>query len=323
MTGSTELLKNQTGLTRKPATIHELLEAMKPQIALAMPKHLTPERMVRLAFTALKTTPALLKCDPQSIMASVMLASQLGLEPGVLGQCYLIPYGTTCTFIPGWKGLLDLVNRAGKATCWTGAVYKGDDFEYQLGTDPFVRHTPRGEDDENLTYVYAIGKIKGGEIPIIEVWPVAKVMKHLKRYNKVGARHYALQGNLEMYARKIALLQVLKYVPQSVELQTAYKADIAAEEGRQRLTVADVKDAIEGTIEFSAPEIAGKLQQENLDAEPPAENQEIDPRIPAAWKALGWTEEQGSKHWNESIFNEEDYLQALDAQVAVNQKRKN
>ena len=316
MAGSTEQLKQQTGLVKKPATILELMEAMKPQIALAMPKHLTPERMVRLALTALRTTPALMKCDPQTILASVMLASQLGLEPGVLGQCYLIPYGNTCTFIPGWKGLLDLVNRAGKATCWTGAVYKGDDFEYELGTDPFVRHTPRG-DDEELTHVYAIGKIKGGEVPIIEVWPIAKVEKHLKRYNKVGARHYALQGNMEMYARKIALLQVLKYVPQSVELQTAYKADIAAEEGRQRLSMADVKDAIEGTIEFSPAEIAGSLQGENPDARTTA-----DPRITSAWKSLGWNEEQGAKHREESILNDEDYLAALDAQAASQKKIK-
>jgi hypothetical protein len=51
-----------------------------------------------------------------------MTAAQLGLEPGINGQGYLIPYKGTCTFVPGWKGLVDLVARSGRATVWTGVV---------------------------------------------------------------------------------------------------------------------------------------------------------------------------------------------------------
>ena len=61
-----------------------------------------------------------------------------------------------------------------------------------------------------------------------------KVQKHLKQYNKVGGRHYALanENNLEMYARKVALLQVLKYMPASIELANAIEVSHASEEGR-------------------------------------------------------------------------------------------
>ena len=47
-----------------------------------------------------------------------------------------------------------------------------------------------------------------------------------------------------MYARKVVLLQILKYLPSSIELAAAVALNDAAETGGQGLTV---KDAIEGT----------------------------------------------------------------------------
>lgn len=217
------------------AKFSSFLDKLKPQMALALPKHMNADRMARLALTAFSTTPALQKCTPQSIAGCIMTAAQLGLEPGIGGQGYLIPYGTTCTFVPGWKGLVDLVSRSGRATVWTGVVFQGDDFEYQLGDAPFCRHRPGdGDGSAEFTHVYAIGRVKDAQMPVIEVWSRRKVEKHLTQYNKVGGRHYAKasENNFEMYARKVALLQVLKYMPSSIELSNAVTASNAAEEGK-------------------------------------------------------------------------------------------
>ncbi len=210
------------------------MEKLKPQLARALPSHMNADRMTRLALTQFSTTPSLQKCNPNSIAGAIMTAAQLGLEPGINGQGYLIPYKDTCTFVPGWKGLVDLVARSGRATVWTGAVRTGDEFEYQLGDTPFCKHKPGDEDDDALfTHVYAIGRVRDAEMPVIEVWSRIKVQKHLNKYNKVGERHYAMsdENNLEMYARKCALLQVLKYMPSSIELANAITASNAAEEG--------------------------------------------------------------------------------------------
>ena len=208
------------------------MDRMKPQMALALPKHLTADRMARLALTAFSTTPKLQECNPNSIAASIMTASTLGLEPGVNGQGFLIPYGTTCTFVPGWKGLVDIVNRSGRSTVWTGAVFDGDDFDYALGDSPFVRHRPGDEHDpQKLTHVYAIGRVNGSNWPVIEVWTMNKVWKHRDEYNKVGRKHYSFRDP-EMYARKVPLLQVLKYMPSSIELSNALAASHAAESGK-------------------------------------------------------------------------------------------
>ena len=211
------------------------LDRLKPQMAVALPKHMNADRMARLALTAFSSNEELQKCSAGSIAASIMTAAQLGLEPGINGQGYLIPYKGTCTFVPGWKGLVDLVARAGRATVWTGVVHEGDSFEYQLGDAPFCRHIPGdGEEGDTFTHVYAIGRVRDAQMPVIEVWTRAKVKKHLNQYNKVGGRHYAMQNenNLQMYARKVALLQVLKYMPSSIELANAIEVSHAGEAGQ-------------------------------------------------------------------------------------------
>lgn len=232
MSTSTTPTKQQSQV----AQFSSFMDKLKPQLARALPAHMNADRMARLALTAFSTTPALQQCDPKSIAGAIMTAAQLGLEPGINGQGYLIPYKDTCTFVPGWKGLVDLVARSGRATVWTGVVRAGDEFEYQLGDSPICKHKPGDEDEESpFTHVYAIGRVRDSVMPVIEVWSRAKVQKHLKKYNKVGGRHYAVgdEHNLEMYARKIALLQVLKYMPSSIELANAITASHAAEEGRE------------------------------------------------------------------------------------------
>ena len=254
-----------TGQVQKSpvAKFSEFMDKLKPQMALALPKHMNADRMTRLALTAFSTTPALQKCSPQSIAASIMTAAQLGLEPGISGQGYLIPYKETCTFVPGWKGLVDLVARSGRATVWTGAVRDGDEFEYQLGDAPFCRHRPGdGDDGQPFTHVYAIGRVRDASMAVIEVWSRAKVEKHLKRHNKVGGRHYAHadENNFEMYARKVALLQVLKYMPASIELANAITVSNAIEENKGVVIEGDFVhvSADKESIDSDTGEIVGK-----------------------------------------------------------------
>jgi recombination protein RecT len=269
---TTEEPMSATVPTKQEDKFPVMLQAYKAEIARALPKHLNPDRLCRIALTAFRRNPALGKCDPRSVFAAVIQASQLGLEPDTLGQAYLIPYGQECTFTPGWRGLVDLVNRAGRASVWSGAVFEGDEFDYALGDRPFLTHRPGDEDDESkLTHVYAIGRVKGSDQAIIEVWSKAKCLKHRDRYNKVGKRHYSF-AHFEMYARKLVVLQVLKYLPSSAELAIATELSHAAETGSQGLTV---KDAIDGTW---AP--VGDIAVPEANAEPEAIIASLTPADP-------------------------------------------
>lgn len=231
---STELAKfDPARPLGSPKELMGYLQKSRSAIELALPKHLNPDRMLRIALTCFSTNPDIRKCSAQSILASIVVASQIGLEPGINGQGYLIPYKGTCTFVPGWQGLVGLLNNSGRATAWTGAVFEGDEWDFQLGSNPRCIHIP-GEnygDESKMKWVYACGKVNGSEMPVIEAWPIARVWKRRDQFNKVGQSHYSFR-HPEMYARKAVLLQVLKYMPRSVELQNAMVAAHAAEDGK-------------------------------------------------------------------------------------------
>lgn len=270
------------------AAFSTFMDKFKGQIALALPAHMNANRMTRLALTAFSTNPDLQLCTPRSIAASIMTAATLGLEPGVNGQGYLVPYKGQCTFIPGWKGLVDIANRSGRSTVWTGAVFDGDKFDYALGDTPFIRHQPGDEDHPDaLTHVYSVGRSTGGQWPVIEVWTVGKVMRHRTQYNKVGGKHYSFK-NWEMYARKVPLLQVLKYMPSSIELSNAIAASNAAEMGRPVVIDGDF-------VTFNDAEDDDK--PEVKDDEPAMSDADFESELPG-WKKIL---EAGKKKVNELI----------------------
>lgn len=230
---------------RKPENFPAMLQAYSGEIARALPKHLSGDRMLRVALTAFRQNPALGQCDPTSVFAAVICAAQMGLEPGIMGQGYLIPYGKTCQFVPGWQGLVDIAQRSGRCSIRTGAVFEGDTFDYKLGLRQDLNHIPVGEDDPaKLTHVYAIGEVNGSTVPNLEVWTIDKVWRHRDRYNKVGQRHYSFK-HPEMYARKVVLLQVLKYMPKSIELANAVRLEEMAQTTGQSMSV---KEAIDGAF---------------------------------------------------------------------------
>lgn len=223
-----------TGVKKNPvAEFGNFMDRFKPQLALALPKHLTADRMARLALTAFSTSEKLQNCDPKTIAASIMTAGQLGLEVGVNGAGFLVPYGKTCTFVPGWKGLVDLVARSGRGTVFTGVIFKDQEYTFLDGArrDLIIHNETDLDDPEDITHAYAVGWVKDAAFPVIEVWRVSKITKHRDKYNKVGKSHYSYR-DWEMYCRKVPLLQVLKYMPCSVEVSNAIAVSNAAESGR-------------------------------------------------------------------------------------------
>lgn len=236
-----------------PKELAEYLFRSKDEIAAVLPTHISPERMISLAVTCFSNNSMLQRCSPASILSSLILASQLGLEPGVGGQGYLIPDNGRCTFVPGWQGIVGLLNNTGRATAWTGCAYEGDQFQFELGMYPVLRHVPGENYGETgkMTWAYACGKVNGIGTPVIEAWPVQRVMRYRNEHNEIGEKHYSYKYP-EMYARKVVLLQVLKYMPRSVEVNNAIEISHAVEMGRN----VQIQDGVvidENTIPQDAP----------------------------------------------------------------------
>ena len=93
MSATNSLRAVATGEQKNPvASFRDFLEKQKTQLAAALPRHINSDRMIRLACTEFSKNPLLQKCTPASVFGAIIQASQLGLEIGVLGQAYLVPY---------------------------------------------------------------------------------------------------------------------------------------------------------------------------------------------------------------------------------------
>ncbi len=66
----------------KPTTLAGLLAdpKIKAQMALALPKHMTADRLARIATTEIRKVPKLASCDQASFLGAIMQCAQLGLE---------------------------------------------------------------------------------------------------------------------------------------------------------------------------------------------------------------------------------------------------
>src|SRR6185436_81681 len=100
-----------------------------------------PDRIARIALTEVRRVPKLAACTPASFLGAVMTCAQLGLEPGLLGEVYLIPRRNEVTMIIGVRGLIKMATRSGEVLSVDASeVYEGDEFDYELGTAPTVHH---------------------------------------------------------------------------------------------------------------------------------------------------------------------------------------
>lgn len=223
-------------------TVMGLLEQMKGEIARCLPSHLTPDRMARIAMTELRKTPKLQECDPMSFIAAIMQASQLGLEPGIMGSCYLIPFFNSklgkfeCTFMPGYRGFLDLARRSGQIKSLVArAVYENDVFEYEYGLEERVTHKPAMDERGELKAVYAVALLKDGghQFEVMSKREIEAVRQKSQGKNAGPWTEY-----YDEMARKTVVRKLFKWLPCSVEMQKAVSLDELQEVGKQNIKAA-------------------------------------------------------------------------------------
>ena len=234
-----------------------LLKQHQAEIARALPRHINPDRMARIALTEFRKNPKLGECDPRSVFAAIILASQLGLEPGVLGQCYLIPYKSECQLIPGYQGLLDLARRTGRVKrIEAQVVYDRDRFTYRTGLSIFLEHEPMLDGDRgDPRLAYAVAEFADGGYHV-EVMSRSEIDSIRDRSNGVQmAKRFGKKTpwdtDPDQMWRKTVLRRLCKFLPKSVELAQALSLDDSANRGSQGITV---REAVSG--EWSPPAIA-------------------------------------------------------------------
>jgi recombination protein RecT len=212
-------------------TMQQYIKSMEGEIKKALPSVLTPERFTRMVLSALSTNPKLGTCTPNSFLAAMMAAAQLGLEPNTpLGQAYLLPYNNKgnmeVQFQLGYKGLIDLAYRSGEVEIVQAhIVYANDTFEYQYGLDPKLVHIPADSDRGDPVKVYAMFRTKSGGSGF-DVMSMDDVRAHAAKYSKAyGTGFSPWKTNFEEMAKKTVLKKVLKYAPLKSDFVRAASQD--------------------------------------------------------------------------------------------------
>ncbi len=230
----------------QPPTLRQLIERMRPEMARALPKHLDADRMARIALTVLSQTPKLAECTQDSFLGALMTCAQTGLEPGPLGQAYLVPYGNKVTFIAGYRGLIDLAWRSGRlASIAAETVHENDDFTFEKGLRPDLKHTWKlGQDRGRAIGYYASAEMRDGGTVFV-VMSRSEVEQIRKRSRSKDSGPWVT--DYDAMAKKTCIRQLSKYLPMSIEM-----AQAIAQDGHVRTDPS--ADALDAPPTYSEPQ---------------------------------------------------------------------
>ena len=255
-----EQTKALTAQQQKAKNVQAYLMARAGGFKALLPKHLTPERMVRGLMAAASRNPTILECTLESVLNAMLVCSSFGLEPGrPRGGMHLVPFRNSkrggayeLTPIPDYRGLMDLAFRSGLVEgIEARSVFSKDEYDYAYGTESFIKHKPTlAPDRGELVSVYAVAHLKGLRRPVF-VW------LSMTDVNAARARSRAKESgpwvtDFEAMALKTAVRRLANWIPQASELQTAVEMESRVEAGE------GIGDLFEGVIDLEAEDVTGK-----------------------------------------------------------------
>lgn len=238
-----------------------------------IPRHLNPERMLRVMVQAVHKTPKLAECDPISLLGSMMACASLGMEPNTpLGHAYLIPFEVNrwdpnarrrilervdVQLIIGYRGYIDLARRSGTLVAiHADVVYKGDNFSFEYGSDMHLRHIPQGarEGREKL-WGYAHAKLTDGQAFEVLPYPEIEAIRNATQGYRAALRSKedAEKNERDKWkmkswesapwvafehemASKTLIRRLAKMLPMSIEFANAAALDAMSETGKVDFT---------------------------------------------------------------------------------------
>lgn len=230
-------------VAKKPApTVRQLIEGPEFASALAksLPKHLKPDRFVRVAITAMLRVPKLALCDQASFLQALLQLSQYGLEPDGR-RAHLIPYKNNklsekrghevydCQLVIDYKGLAELVMRSGLVSyLHADIVRRGDLFDYSKGelkdhVSWFLRtDAAKPEKAGEIIAAYSVARMKDATEKV-EVMSFEQ-LEGIRKRSKAASDGPWKTDPEEMY-KKTVFRRLSKWLPLSSEIRDAAEND--------------------------------------------------------------------------------------------------
>jgi recombination protein RecT len=246
---------------------------------------MTPAQFKQIVINEIKRSPKLQEAfvkNPASLFASILHCAEMGLNPSqMVGEFFFIPYKDSITPILGYKGLITLLMRSSKVKkIWSEVVYEDDDFEYELGLEPKLLHTPNHlaiRNSQNIKCIYACAKIDNEVIfkvmfknEIQNIINMSKVPNELFFNDKKDPEQWM--------AKKTVLKQLAKLMPKDDDrLKKAVSIDDNIEGGGY--LIMDDNDSVrfvQGNIIGKKSSIYAKLMEKNVPDNLLMENNVVD-----------------------------------------------
>jgi len=220
-------LKSFSGL--KAEQISTALSGYKLQLTQLFNSPERASRGIQIMSMLIRKNPELMQCSQASIIGAMLYGASLNLDfSPQLGHCYLVPYknknaggASDAQFQLGYRGLVELVHRSERVSeIYAHCVYKHDDFTVEFGLSQTIKHVPDfsvARNDNDITFVYAVGTIKGGgKVFIILSRNEIEELRKRSPMQKFGISGAWKTDYAEM-AKAKALKRLCKLLPLSIE----------------------------------------------------------------------------------------------------------
>lgn len=216
-------------------------------------------RITSTLISAVSASEQLKNCEPSTIVAAALRGEGMGLIFG--NGYYVVPYGTTATYLLSYKGYIQLAMSTGfYADIDCVEVREGEIEGRDRRTGKPIVNLAKYESDEErqskpIIGYYGYFELKNSMFRY-EYWPMDRLLRHADRYSKAfsyekfkamqsgemnpkdvekllnGSPWYDPNGGQDRMCRKTILRQLLNsgYAPLSPEVKTQLMEEASAED---------------------------------------------------------------------------------------------
>lgn len=217
----------QNALARQGSAKRELKDwlqsdTFKGELRSLLPKGMTAERFVRVAFQAVHKNPKLLKCSQESFFNCLLSLGAIGLEPDGR-NAHLIPFGAECTLVIDYKGIAQTLRRNHDVTSLhCDVVYTRDEYEAEQGTNQHLRHVKAKGDRGEPILAYSFVRLPDGSQEFEEM-SIPEIDRIRKRSKTPDSGPWVTDW--DAMARKTVFRKHAKMLPLSPESRDVLEAD--------------------------------------------------------------------------------------------------
>lgn len=290
--------------------LKSLFDQQRDSLAAIMPKHVTPDRLLKTLLVACNRNPDLFQCTQMSVFETISRAGELGLDlSGTLGEAYAVPFNNRikidgqdvwvkqCQLIIGYRGLAKLARQSGEIKrIEAEVVYTNDDFKYRKGTSFALDFAPclTGPRGEPIG-AYALTEFKDGGLQA-EFMAVADIEAIRKRSKSGCAKDGSATGpwksDWSEMAKKTVFRRLAKWLPLSADKASAFHTAVETDNedyGPEVLEVEKLTEGNDGTtrsqrlldkikarggeIDMTAPEAGEPAETQNQAEQAPPQRQ--------------------------------------------------